>query len=397
MFYAVTTRAQVPGLAKALTKLQNTGDSETKQRAWLALSMLQQEKSGEDVSMLEKKFMDTGDKKAGLAHQPQMQSTHKLSSTRPEDASVEKQFQSLEVSKIDFFSPAIQHVSPKLNDDASLIIPTVDPAAYQRTAGFPAQSTPPKAVSSSDTPQPLWGCDYHCGFSSTFEQVAEHEKTCVLSPRQQPGPSSARSQAPDSWKIKEVVDSAADRAIECILTSPDPVQVVDAVQALRSSLQSSTGRSCRDQIGSEVRLFPAFGRLLMMKHKVLIMHQEVLGLLRDLCSNHAANTERLCRHEAVLRAILGFSIKTADREAGIEAMIAAELVSFCMLDDANFEKLALARSSWKRGLHNSHERGHEVGRRQRSRSPQPLGARSVVRHSANFSARQAIISREWAA
>jgi hypothetical protein len=377
--YEVTDVAQVPGMAKALTKLQNTGDSETQQRAWLALSMLKQEKGGEDVSVLEKKLMDTGDKK--MASRPAQQAQNpedKPSKTMPSAAAPLEgiegkvnthhvstppvELEDLEFSKIDLFSPAMPHVSPKLNVEASLILPCVAPPVQQRLAGFPAQSTPPQQSGSS---------------SARLQQPYK--------------------QAPDSWKIRKVADSASDRAVDCILTSPDPAHIVDAIQLLRANIQSAdVRRDAQDDIGSDARLFLVFVRLLSKRHQLHTMHREVLSLLRELCSNHADNTAKLCRHESVLVALLGFSLRTADREAGTEALIAAELLSFCMLDDANFERLALARSSWKLGMTDG--RNDMTATRQHKRSPRPNGSSSAgVRHSANYSARQAIISQEYAA
>ena len=362
-------------MAKALTKLQNTGDSETQQRAWLALSMLQKEKGGEDVSVLEKKLMDTGDKKMALRPAQQAQnledepSKSMPSAAAPLEGKANTQhvssppveLEDLEFSKIDLFSPAMPHVSPKLNVEASLILPSVAPPVQRRLAGFPAQSTPP----------------------------------------QQSGSSSARlqqpyNQAPDSWKIRKVADSAPDRAVDCILTSPDPAHVVDAIQWLRANIQSAdVRRDAQDDIGSDARLFLVLVRLLSKRHQLHTMHREVLSLLRELCSNHADNTAKLCRHESGLVALLGFSVRTADRETGTEALIAAELLSFCMLDDANFDRLALARSSWKLGMTDGR---NDMATRQHNRSPRPNGSSSTgVRHSANYSARQAIISQEYAA
>jgi len=356
--------AQVPGLAKALAKLQKTVDGETQQRASLAFNMLQQEQGTDDVSILERRLMNTDNKttngvqethtKAQLAVLP-AQAQNRMPPTPPEETSMDVKFQA------DLFSP-IQPV-----DDASLNLlssaPNRERLAHHRVAGSPAQASPPQ-----------------------HQHPSPQRDVC--------GPG---------------------QAISCILTSSDPVQILDAIQGLRASLQQEPGFRSQDEIGQDTRLFPLIGRLLNEdarrgkwdrrsgeKCQHYNMDREILSLLRDLCLNHSTNVARLCRHDSILSAILRFSLRMAGYEAGTEALIAAELLSFCMVDDDNFDRLASVRASWKRAL--THGKAAPVPwndstRRQYGHSPRTKGSPGTqsVLHSANYVARQAIISREWSA
>ncbi len=349
--------AQVPGLAKALAKLQKNVDGETQQRAFLAFKMLQQEQGTDDVSILERRLMNTGDKTANGVQETHTTalpaaSQNPMPPTPPEETSMDKQFQA------DLFSP-IQPVN-----DASLNHPASSPhrerLADHRVAGSPAQPSPP--------------------------------------------------QRPHSSPQRNI--RASGQAIARILTSPDPVQMLDAIQGLRASLQQGPGGRAQDEIGQDTRLFPLVGRLLNEdarrekwdrrsgdKCQHYHMDREILGLLRDLCSNHTANVARLCRHDSILFALLRFSLGMEGYEAGTEALIAAELLSFCMLDDENFDRLASARARWKRALtHGKASPARHYSPLHNIHSPRTKGSPSTKGlHSANYVARQAIISREWSA
>jgi len=224
-------------------------------------------------------------------------------------------------------------------------------------------------------------------------------------PPQYPGSrarfSKQHSNSPDNWKIEKVVAGPVV-AVYRIMTTQDPADMLDAVRSLRARLQEIPyGQVAQDEIGSDARLLPLIGRLLTDDSRRLqwtATHNqcynidlEVLSLLRDLCSGHADNVRRLCQHDATLTAISTIALNVAAGHAGgsDQSAKAAEILSFCMIDDDNWDKFAAARLRVKSSLVPVKS---AVVLRQ---SSFPHSAR--VRHSANYDARQAVLGKEYVA
>jgi hypothetical protein len=321
-------------------------------------------------------------------------STNVPSTPLPDEASIEEQFRSLEMSKIDLFSPGIQPVSPRVNVEASAITPAVLPfrqlpaqdqtstvrensnlpaKVHRRVAGIPAQSTPPQ----------------HPGASARLSK--QQEETPGL-------------------KIEKAVDVAA-ADISRIVSPSNTADMLDAVNTLRARLQSGS-QTCtllQDEIGSDGRLLTNIGRLLS-DDPCIVTCSQLLGLLRDLCKGHAGNVHRLCCSDTTLTAVLRIALKCDLEKKDSLSAIAAEIVSFCMIDDGHWDKVTSARSRVMKAhsLATTHNASNGGSPKRKRRSP--LAAkffsqstsvsdrgRSEIQHSANYTARQAVILQEWSA
>lgn len=322
----------------------------------------------------------------------------------PEEDAIEKQFQSLEMSKIDLFSPAIQPVSPIT--EASILFP---PSAHQM------RNLPTYDKSSS-----------HKGPSQLAPTHGVQQNVSGMTAPSTPPISSVRSNKQangslDGWKIEKVPDvpessndpvplprpapnaaaAAASAAVSCILTSTDPADVLKAFESLSERLKD--GPCCHETqntIGQDARIFPLAGRLLSDSRTSQQKYDKMLRLLLDLCDDHAQNSRRLCNNDSALTAVLKIALKM-DNEGGRDdkgnarsnAAVAAEILSFCMREDDNWDKVAAARSKLKKGLASARN-SLSVASRNASRSSPPP---SACRHSANYLARQSVIGPEYAA
>jgi len=356
---------------------------------------------GEDVSMLERKLMDTGDTKLhtrvselavgenGFAQEHQKGKAAEaaaLSTPLPSELSIEKEFKSLEMSKIDLFSPDIQPVSPKVNVGSSALFPNAAPTVHpspapdaapvhvarsvqQRVAGIPAPSTPPQLPGS----------------------------------RSRAGGAEEKSQ---DGKPGNVGDAPAAH-VSRILTCSDATDVLDSIRSLRSHLQTSPRcTAVQDQVGTDSRLLPLIGRLLTIDSRrsqwtqdssqQQDIDEQLLRLLYDVCKGHAVNVQRFCGNDSTLSAVLKISLDGVSNGTGKEAAVAAEILAFCIQHDDNWEKLAAARARLKKA-HGAVKKGATT-RTNASVSSATSNNGTHIRHSSNFLARQqAGIVHEWSA
>ena len=320
-------------------------------------------------------------------------STLAPSTPLPDEGSIENQFQSLEMSKIDLFSPDAQPVASPMPFPASAssvrALPAYDqtatsnaasghraPRTQGRLLGIPAPSTPPQH------PGSRMRTDKNEGKSS------------------------------DEWKIERILDSPT-ALVARLLTSQDVADMLDAIQSLCALLhEEAHGEAAQGIIGADSRLFPLIARLLTDDprrmqwqngdHQQYDMDSQVLRLLRDVCRGHAKNVRQLCSHESALSAVLKISLDAVAKEASKEAAVAAEIVSYCIIDDENWEKLSAVRSRVKKVLETSRRHVPLTRSNGESHVSQPMefndSSKSARRHSANYLARQQVaMVYEWSA
>ena len=135
----------------------------------------------------------------------------------------------------------------------------------------------------------------------------------------------------------------------------------------------------------------------MLKHprsqvEVSTTHQ-MLRLLRDLCDDDTHNSRRLCNNDSALTAVMKIALKVEKEGVRCDqgnAAVAAEILSFCMMEDDNWDKVTAARSKLKKGMATAR---HSSLASNAASSPPP----STRRHSANYLARQSAIGPEYAA
>ena len=300
----------------------------------------------------------------------------------PSELSIEHEFKMLEMSKIDLFSPDIQPVSPRTNVGSSVLFPTSAP---------PVHPSPALDENASKLATPV-------NLAHSLQQRVAGIPA-PSTPPQLPGSRSrvsrAEEKSQDSCQIGDVPSAHVSR----ILTCSDASDVLDSIQRLRTHLQPSpTCSAVQNNLGADSRLLPLIGRMLTNDARRIqwsqdsgqqrVMDEQLLGLLCDVCKGHAKNVQLFCGTESTLSAVLKISLDGGPNETGKEAAVAAEILAFCIRDDDNWEKLAAARARLKKGSATTRTNASVSGATSHN------GIH--LRHSSNYLARQKSgMVQEW--